>query len=200
MGPFGLLGAGGVAGELRVLRASAGEPDLGAAVVYLDEGPRRWSGWPQRSARLVFGEDGSIEPSLLAVGMGQPIRLELQGGLLHQPFTYSLSGTQGAPAGGPVDLSLEDDDSRELIVERAGVVRIYCSLHRNERAVIFVSPSPYFSVVDSEGRYGINDVAPGSYRLVLWSEVVEGTVRSVQVERGSWLDSNIWIDARKLSR
>ncbi len=196
--PFGPFQTGGVAGQLRVLHASAEELDLGAAVVYLDDGPRPWPGWPQRPAKLVFGEGGSIDPSLLTVGVGQRIRLELQGGLLHQPFTYSLSGSPDAPADGSGDLPLQGDDSRELTVERPGVVRIYCSLHRNERALIYVSPSPYFSVIDSRGRYGIDDVPAGAYRLVLWSDVVEGTVRSIQVEGGTPLVSNIWIDARKI--
>lgn len=200
VGPFGLLQSGGVAGQLRLIHAGAGEQDLGAAVVYLDDGPRRWSGWPLRSAKLVFGEGGSIDPPLLAVSVGQRIQLKMQGGLLHQPFTYSLSADQGAPPNGSGELWSEDNDSRELTVERAGVVRIYCSLHRNERAVIFVSPSPYFSVVDSRGKYEIEDVPAGAYRLVLWSEVVEGTVRSVTVESGSWVASNVWIDARKIPR
>ncbi len=194
------LKSGGVAGQLRVLHARDGERDLGAAVVYLDNGPRPGPDRSQHPATLVFGEDGSIHPSLLAVGVGQRIFLELQVRLLHQPFTYSLSGSPDVPADGAGDLSLQGDDSRELIVGRPGVVRIYCSLHRNERAVIYVSPSPYFSVIDSRGRYGIDDVPAGAYRLVLWSDVVEGTVRSIQVEGGTPLVSNIWIDARKIPR
>lgn len=194
------LKSGGVAGQLRVLHARDGERDLGAAVVYLDNGPLPGPDWSPHPATLVFGEDGSIHPSLLAVGVGQQIFLELQGELLHQPFTYSLSGRPDVPADGAGDLSLQGDDARELIVDRPGVVRIYCSLHRNERAVIYVSPSPYFSVIDARRQYAIDDVPVGAYRLVLWSEAVAGTVRSIQVENGPPLSSNIWIDARKIPR
>jgi plastocyanin len=208
--PLTAFSTGGVAGQLRVLHATAAERDLGAAVVYLaDESPQLanesrqgfglhgWPSPPEPSAQLVFGEDGSIEPALLAVEVGQRIRLELEGGLLHQPFTYSLTGDGQTSTDSAGSLPLADD-ATELVVERPGVVRIYCSLHRNERAVVFVSPSPYFSVIDSGGRYGIEGIPAGAYRLVLWSEVIEGTVRPIRVKGGDRLDENVWIDARKI--
>jgi hypothetical protein len=52
------------------------------------------------------------------------------------------------------------------------VVRIYCSLHPSEGAVVLVSPSPYFAVFHPPGPYEIRNVPPGRYRLEAWGESV----------------------------
>ena len=87
-----------------------------------------------------------------------------------------------------------------LRLDSPGVVRVYCSLHGTERAVVFVSRSPYYDVVDSGGQYAIADVPEGNYQLSIWSEDVQGSIRPIEVHRGSELESTIWIDARKIVR
>jgi hypothetical protein len=66
-----------------------------------------------------------------------------------------------------------------------GLVRIYCSLHPSERAVVFVAPSPYFATFRPPGSYEIRDVPPGRYRLHAWSESISAEARAVTVQPGA---------------
>lgn len=185
---------GGVRGQLRVLHGQKGDPELlGGTVVYLDGAGLRGHEPPLEMPALVFGTTGSIEPELLDGHLGQRVRLSFAGDVLHQPFTDAVDGD----AHPFVSLA---DGTLTLPLESLGVVRVYCSLHGGERAVVFVSRTPYHDVVDSEGLYGIAGVPAGKYRLSIWSEAVKGPIRPIEVRRGSDAESTIWIDARKITR
>ena len=62
-----------------------------------------------------------------------------------------------------------------------GVVRIKCDVHPWMTAWLFVADSPFASVTDREGRYSFPGVAPGTYRLHAWHELLGEKVRSVAV-------------------
>jgi plastocyanin len=181
-----------VHGQLQVLNAPADERPLGAAVVYLKPKGRVAAERASGDLSLTFTSNGRIEPALVAGSPGQRVRVVFEGGVLHQPFTYWLEVRD--------DELFSGENSPGLMLENPGVIRIYCSLHGSERAVIFVSESPYYSAVDAEGNYRISRVPEGAYRLVLWSEAVSGPIRSIEVEHGASVRSPIWIDARKMPR
>jgi len=183
---------GAVAGKLTVVNGASDAADLGAAVVYLDRGPAGWRLlWPGRPP-LVFDGAGSISPAVVGGTVGQTLRLAFEGGVLHRPFTFTEGGVR-------VDLPTTGDGGTLRLAE-PGVLRIYCSLHRSERSIVYAVRSPFVAPVDRRGQYGIVDVPPGAYRLVLWSEGVSGPIRSIEIESGSRLDAPIWIDARQVRR
>jgi hypothetical protein len=49
---------------------------------------------------------------------------------------------------------------------------------------ILVFAHPYFALTDEGGRYRLERVPPGEYRLVVWHEGREREVRSVRVGEG----------------
>jgi len=179
---------GEVWGQLRVLHAEPGRDDLGAAIVYL-EGAGAERDVDPAPARLVFGGRGDIAPGLLAARVGQPVEVEFRGGVLHQPFAFAEDGERVDPV-----------SERELVFGKPGLFRVYCSLHGSERSVVYAASSPLLSAVDEDGRYAIESVPAGTYRLVLWSEAVAGPIRSIEVESGDRLEAPIWIDARRVPR
>jgi plastocyanin len=58
--------------------------------------------------------------------------------------------------------------SREF--QNAGVIQVFCNVHPDMRAIIFVTPNPFFSRVDDDGKFEIADVPPGKYEVVVWSD------------------------------
>jgi len=195
--PLGVVG-----GELRLLHARPELLELGAAIVYLDQGPAGAVRSLPDPPTLVFDGAGGIAPGLVAGTVGQTLRVEFEGGVLHQPFAFSEDGER-------IDIEVagagDSDDARAdvagtLDLQRVGAFRIYCSLHRSERGLVYAADSPWVSLVDPEGRYEIHRVPAGTYRQVLWSELVSGPIRSIEVESGGRLDSPIFIDARQVSR
>ena len=57
---------------------------------------------------------------------------------------------------------------KSVTFDKPGPVLLYCSIHRYMDGVVFVSPTPYTSLVDKDGRYEIKDVPPGKWTLKTW--------------------------------
>jgi len=136
-----------------------------------------------RSALLRLGEQG-LTPPVLAVASGGSIRLENATGIYHRLFSTSESN--------PFDLGvLRRAEARSVDLATPGVVRIYCSLHPSERAVVFVVPSPHFATFRPPASYEIRDVPAGRYRLHAWSESAPAPTRTVTVLSGSAVSAEI---------
>lgn len=127
---------------------------------------------------VVLASDQGLTPAVLAVAVDQSIRFANQADLYHRLFSYSESNA--------FDLGvLRRGESESLQFRKPGVVRIYCSLHPLERAVVFVAPSPYFATLRPPASYEIRDVPPGRYRLRAWGESVVSEARAVTVQPGA---------------
>jgi hypothetical protein len=127
---------------------------------------------------VLLASDRGLSPAALAVAVDQPVRFANQADLYHRLFSYSESNA--------FDLGvLRRGESKSLQFRKPGLVRIYCSLHPSERAVVFVAPSPYFATFRPPGSYEIRDVPPGRYRLHAWSEGVAAEARAVTVQPGA---------------
>jgi hypothetical protein len=127
---------------------------------------------------VLLASDRGLAPAALAVAVGQSVRFASQADLYHRLFSYSEANA--------FDLGvLRRGESKSLRFHEPGVVRIYCSLHPSERAVVFVAPSPYFATFRPPGSYEIRDVPPGRYRLHAWSESTAAEARAVTVPPGA---------------
>ena len=56
------------------------------------------------------------------------------------------------------------------LLDRPGIVRVFCDIHSHMSAFILVFSHRFFAVTDDEGRYRIEDVPPGTYTVVVWNE------------------------------
>jgi hypothetical protein len=55
-----------------------------------------------------------------------------------------------------------------ITLDRPGLVRIECALHRGEIGWAFSPPHPYHAVSATGGRFELEGVAPGRYQVVAW--------------------------------
>jgi plastocyanin len=60
------------------------------------------------------------------------------------------------------------DITRKLT--KPGVVRMVCDAHTHMFGWIYVHDSPYVTVTDDAGRYRIDAIPPGKYRITMWHE------------------------------
>jgi hypothetical protein len=140
---------------------------------------------PPQSERplLRLGERG-LAPAVLGVAAGSGVRVANDTEIFHRLFSYSEAN--------PFDLGvLRRGDTRSIDLAAPGVVRIYCSLHPSERAVVFVAASPYFAAFRPPAGYEIRDVPPGRYRLHAWSEGAPEQTRMVTVPAGASVAAEI---------
>ncbi len=73
---------------------------------------------------------------------------------------------------------------RSVTFDTPGVVTLLCNVHAEMSAYVVVVETPYFAVTDREGAFTIGGVAPGSYELTLWHEVLAPRPQTVVVESG----------------
>jgi hypothetical protein len=161
-----------------LLRGNVARDGSGAAdpeVVYLvpvgsaeSELPLPWFG---RSESVVW-RSGAFEPRAVAVRVGSDVRIANDGSLAHRLFTAG---------DGAVQLDLAPHGERTLHAGASGPMHVYCSLHPSEYLLVFASEQRYSRAVAADGSWSLGPVAPGDYRLVLWSPSRERTLRTVRV-------------------
>jgi hypothetical protein len=72
-------------------------------------------------------------------------------------------------------------------------VQVFCHIHSDMSAVVLVLDNPFFTIPVAPGRYAIDGVPAGEYRLVAWHERIKPIVRTVRVRAGQTtiLDLNV---------
>jgi plastocyanin len=138
------------------------------AVVYVDSLPpgveeklARSHWWaPHRPAR-VFERRLRFTPALLAAPVGTRLIIHNQDRVFHDPFGVSQAGTVHLSPQAPGTI-------HTVMLERAGVFNLFCSLHSKEFSTVMVVPNHAFARPDSLGRFSLPKLPPGSYRLRIW--------------------------------
>jgi hypothetical protein len=72
----------------------------------------------------------------------------------------------------------------EGVLARPGRIELRCDVHPWTRGWIQVFDHPYFAVTDPDGRFRIDSVPPGDYRLRAWHERLGTAERWVRVVAG----------------
>jgi len=160
--------------------------DLGPLVVYLEPADGRVVALGSPAAETMHQRDARFAPSFLAIAAGQSVVMENDDAIYHNVFSFSKPNA--------FDLGLYPaGESRTVTFRYAGVVRTYCSIHESMNGTIFVSPSPYFTVVGRSGEFAWRSVPAGSWRLHSWCERLPGATREVRVLAGQTVEANLSI-------
>jgi hypothetical protein len=120
---------------------------------------------------LVRWRNGAFEPHSVAVREGIRIRILNEGALQHRLFT---AGDRAIHVALP-------PHAEHLLQVGAGPSHVYCSLHPSEYLFVYVSQQRYVGTVAPDGSWAIGPVAPGDYRLMLWSPSADSFVRTVRI-------------------
>lgn len=147
-------------------------------VVWL-EGIEEGKPWPEEE--LILDQQGcSYRPHVVAVGVGQPIRFANTDAVKHNVKTFARENPPlnvtllAAGAGRPVTRTFR------LVDE----MKVGCDSHKWMSAWIIVRDSPYFAVTGKGGEFIIEDVPPGTYKMVAWHESLERVEKTVELTAG----------------
>ncbi|HEY2588668.1 MAG TPA: hypothetical protein VGI81_23200 [Tepidisphaeraceae bacterium] len=151
--------AGAVAGRV----TSPGEIPLSEMVVYLESPePNRPIDVPAETVK-VSQKGARFAPAIVIICVGQSIDFLNDEDRLIEHNVFSNSAAKR------FDLGLyKPGESRVVRFDKAGAVFLYCSIHRHMDGVVFVSPTPFTSRVDKDGRYKIEGVPPGIWLVKTW--------------------------------
>jgi hemoglobin len=153
-----------------------GKPPTGLGVVML---------WPEKAGkkrvakqRIIEQRNKTFAPHVMAVPVGSTVSFPNFDPIFHNVFSLSRPK--------PFDLGMyKNGETREVKLDRPGIVRLGCNLHANMSAYLVVVDAPHYVIVNSDGTYSFKSLAPGKYRVQAWNEQSgEPMTTSVTIQAG----------------
>jgi len=165
------------AADLPVSRPDGGD-EIANVVVYFE---KMEGGEPAPSgsgATHTMRQEGMrFVPHVLAVRTGSSVEFPNADPIFHNVFSLSRGAT--------FDLGrYPEGRSKSVTFDRPGMVKVFCHIHSDMSAIIMVLDHPFFAIPGADGRYQIDGVPPGAYRVVAWHERVRPLEASVTIEPG----------------
>jgi plastocyanin len=133
------------------------------SVVYLDPAPRAAFDTREEPRPRLDQRNESFVPHVLAIVAGTTVDFPNNDRTYHNVFSLSKTKTfdLGRYAAGR---------SKSVRFDKPGIVRVFCDIHSHMSAFVLVFAHRYFSVADEAGVYHLENVPPGAYTVVAWSE------------------------------
>lgn len=152
------------------------KPDLSRVVVYIASDPRLDA---QPTTRATVSQrNKAFTPNFVVIPRGTEVEFPNWDKFDHNVFSRSAA----APA---FDLDRYPyGKSKTRTFEKLGVVQVFCNIHPQMRAVIYVTPNRYFARADDDGNFEIKDVPPGTYDVVAWNERCDEQKQTVEIKDG----------------
>ncbi len=169
------------------MRAPREAHDRRRSVVYLETAPLGAFETPLPGRAALDQRNESFVPPLLAVTVGSTVEFPNSDRVYHNVF--SLSKARRFDLG-----RYPRGQSRSVVFDRPGVVRVFCEIHSHMSAFILVFAHRFFAVADAEGRYRIDGVPAGSYTLALWHDGGVRGRRELRVAGGDAVEQDLVVE------
>lgn len=146
---------------------------------------------------VIDQKDYVFVPHVTVVPLGSAVEIKNSDPEVHNLHSFSTknaSFNEGiAAAGGPIQKRFD-------FVE---AVRIGCDIHKEMAAWIVVRDNPYYCVTGENGRFNIEGIPPGSYKLAVWHEDFDreellALSTEVNVEPGNELVVDFYLSHKRL--
>jgi plastocyanin len=152
-------------------------PDRRRSVVYLETAPRGAFEDAERPRATLDQRNQTFVPYVLAVVVGTTVDFPNNDRTYHNVFSFSKARRFDLGRYGR-------GESKSIRFDEPGVVRVFCEIHSHMSAFVLVFAHRYFAVTDADGRYHIDDVPPGTYTVVAWTDGEAREARAVRVPEG----------------
>ena len=166
------------------LSASTADPiDRRRCVVYLKSAPREAFG-QLRAGRVRMDQRGEqFVPHLLAITAGTFVEFPNSDTTFHNVFSLARDNNFDLGRYPPGRNGGHRFDT-------PGIVPISCDIHSHMSAYILVFSHPFFAVTDDDGRYSIGGVPPGTYTLLVWSELGHADNKEISLGEGETIEAD----------
>ncbi|MBC8518984.1 MAG: hypothetical protein H8D24_01060 [Gammaproteobacteria bacterium] len=139
------------------------------AVVYLTK-VKSGKAWGDTPAEINVDQKGcEFTPFLSIMQNGGKMTAINSDPVLHNLHTYELmTGTVKGPKKTVANVSQPDQGSKvtkTVKLKKGYAMKVECDAHDFMHGFVFVAKSPYYAVVDGNGKYTIDNVPPGKYKV-----------------------------------
>lgn len=169
--------AGGLQGPVKILdKDGKARESLRDAIAILEPLGRR-ADPPKRPLLRIRTTGKRFVPRVAWTTPGSPVSFPNQDHILHNVFSVT--------PGDAFDTGhYEPGDAPKWTAQGAGLVKLYCNVHRKMNAFLWIVDTPYADTLDGKTGLSFRDVAPGRYRLRLWHPEVGEKDFEVSVGEG----------------
>lgn len=142
---------------------------------------------PPDTALKISQKNLQFSPDFLVAVKGQKIDMPNDDDVAHNVFSFTGMSqfNLGVYAKG---------EFRSVSFDKTGIVDVFCSIHRQMHARIFVVPTRYFVNSVPGQSFTISDVPPGRYVLKAWHERSRMLERTVVVPRSGVITENVVLE------
>ena len=124
----------------------------------------------------IVQRGGVFTPGAVVVRTGTTVRFPNQDPFFHNIFSY---------ADPRFDLGrYPEGESREVLFDAPGIVRVYCEIHEFMRAVVLVTDHSFHDVVAEDATFRMDGVPPGEYTLAAYHPDLGSLEEPVVVRAG----------------
>jgi hemoglobin len=129
--------------------------------------------------RVIEQRNRQFAPHVLAVPVGSTISFPNFDPIYHNVFSLTKSK--------PFDLGIyKSGDTRDVKVDKPGIIRLGCNLHATMSAYLVVVDAPHYVIPGADGTFEFKSLAPGKYKVQAWNERSgDPTVSELEVKEGA---------------
>ena len=151
-----------LAGSLNGMMTIDGKAPTGFGVVMM---------WPSNGKytkrtpkqRVIEQRGKAFAPHVMAVPVGSTVAFPNYDPVFHNVFSLSKSKA--------FDLGMyKSGESREVKVDKPGIIRLGCNLHASMSAYLIVVDAPAYVSTEPDGSFSFKSLAPGKYKVQAWNE------------------------------
>jgi len=160
--------SGTITGTIKV----KGVRDAGDIVVFLEKVEGVFI--PSEEKPVLDQKNMIFIPHILPVLVGTTVKFPNSDNVTHNVFSPSPTKkfNLGTYASGVV---------RELTFDTPGVIAVLCNVHAEMSAFIVVLGNPFFALTGPDGKFTINNVPAGAYKIITWHEKLKEQEQEVTV-------------------
>jgi plastocyanin len=183
-------GTTAVRGQVAILeRPGEVTEDLGNVVVYLEPaGASARARTVAPTNTVIALQSRQFSPRVRVVTEGSKVEFPNQDPFNHNVFSKLNGGFDTGVYG--------RGKAREQVFRDPGVYPLYCNVHPRMTAFVITLKTPYFTQVGADGRFLLDSVPPGHYKLHVWHDRASTRVRDLNVPTTGVANLREELDAR----
>jgi len=166
--------SGPVANEMLVLGSGN---TMGNIMVWVSKGLPDGKTWPVPSTPVVIDQNGCLyKPHVMGIMIGQTYKILNSDGVLHNIHTLpnvNVPFNKGMPP------TLKE--ATTVFSKPEQVFHIKCDVHPWMSAYLAVFTHPFYSVTNTDGKFTISGLPPGTYEITAWHERLGTQTASITV-------------------
>jgi hypothetical protein len=116
----------------------------------------------------ISSEDCAIDPRVQGTVEGAAVNVFNDDKVIHR-LVFLRVGTNDTLVVTPF-FNIGQVVATEKLAKEPGVVEVRCVQHPWTRGYLAVFDHPYFATTEKDGRFAIDSLPPGSYKLMVWHE------------------------------